>query len=92
MNGTGDKLVTTGRGDFINRPPKAGPIATVKFGSASVPIYLSESKGRKRYLIAHYRDGKRIRKAFSDLQVAKKEAQFVAQRIQSLSCHYTKHL
>ena len=61
----------------------------VKFGSASVPIYLSESKGRKRYLIAHYRDGKRLRRAFTDLVAAKKEALFVAQRIQSGMQHVT---
>jgi integrase len=54
-----------------------------------VPIYLSESKGRKRYFIAHYRDGKRIRKAFRDLAAAKKEALFVAQRIQSGMQHVT---
>jgi hypothetical protein len=86
MNGVGDKMVTNGKRDSNTRPRKggkAGPAATVKFGSASVPIYLSESKGRKRYFIAHYRDGKRIRKAFPDLAAAKKEALFVAQRIQS---------
>jgi hypothetical protein len=61
----------------------------VKFGSASVSIYLSESKGRKRYFIAHDRDGKQIRKAFPDLAAAKKEALFVAQRIQSGIQHVT---
>jgi integrase len=92
MNGAGDKMVTNGKADSKGRSRKggkAGPIATVKFGSASVPIYLSESKGRKRYFIAHYRDGKRIRKAFTDLAAAKKEAQFVAQRIQSGMQHVT---
>jgi hypothetical protein len=92
MNAAGDKLVTNGKGNPNDRSPKggkAGPIATVKFGSASVPIYLSESKGRKRYFIAHYRDGKRILKAFADLAAAKKEAQFVAQRIQSGMQHVT---
>ena len=46
---------------------KKGPHTTVKFGSASVPIHLSESKGRKRFIIAHYREGKRLRQTFSDL-------------------------
>ena len=55
----------------------------MKFGSAAVPIYLSDSNGRKRYFIAYYRDGKRLRQAFPDLAAAKKEATFVAQRIQS---------
>lgn len=61
----------------------------VKFGSASVPIYLSESKGRKRFIIAHYRDGKRLRQTFTDLAAAKKEAMFAAQRIQSGMQHVT---
>jgi integrase len=92
MNEAGDKLVTNGKGPpngTTGKRGKAGPYATVKFGSASVPIYLSESNGRKRYLIAHYRDGKRIRKAFPDLAAAKKEALFVAQRIQSGMQHVT---
>ena len=92
MNAAGDKMVTNDKG-IQNSPSrngrKARPTATVKFGSASVPIYLSESKGRKRYFIAHYRDGKRIRKAFPDLAAAKKEALFVAQRIQSGMQHVT---
>ncbi|MBM3863491.1 MAG: hypothetical protein FJ385_06005, partial [Verrucomicrobia bacterium] len=54
-----------------------------------MPIYLSESKGRKRYLIAHYREGKRMRRAFTDLAAARKEAMFVAQRIQSGLQHVT---
>ena len=61
----------------------------MKFGSASVPIYLSDSKGRVRYFITHYRDGKRLRQAFNDLAAAKKEAMFVAQRIQSGMQHVT---
>ena len=92
MNEAGDKLVTNGGATpngTTGKRGKAGPYATVKFGSASVPIYLSESNGRKRYLIAHYRDGKRIRKAFPDLAAAKKEALFVAQRIQSGMQHVT---
>ena len=92
MDEAGDKMVTNDKGTH-NSPSrkggKAGPAATVKFGSASVPIYLSESKGRKRYFISHYRDGKRIRKAFPDLAAAKKEALFVAQRIQSGMQHVT---
>jgi integrase len=92
MNAAGDKMVTNDDGtqnSSSRKSRKAGPAATVKFGSASVPIYLSESKGRKRYFIAHYRDGKRIRKAFPDLTAAKKEALFVAQRIQSGMQHVT---
>lgn len=92
MNAAGDKMVTNEKGvqcTPCRKGGKAGPTATVKFGSATVPIYLSESNGRKRYFIAHYRDGKRIRKAFPDLAAAKKEALFVAQRIQSGMQHVT---
>ena len=86
MNAAGDKMVTTGTATQNPRPRKGsnkGPCATVKFGSASVPIYLSESNGRKSFIISHYRDGKRLRQTFTDLAAAKKEAMFVAQRIQS---------
>ena len=92
MSAAGDKMVTTGRVSPNPRPRKGGnkgPCAKVKFGSASVPIYLSESKGRKRFIIAHYRDGKRLRQTFTDLAAAKKEAMFVAQRIQSGMQHVT---
>ena len=92
MNEAGDNLVTNGGATpngTAQKRGKAGPAATVKFGSASVSIYLSESKGRKRYFIAHDRDGKQIRKAFPDLAAAKKEALFVAQRIQSGIQHVT---
>ena len=54
-----------------------------------MPIYLLESKGRRRLILAHYRDGKRIRQSFTDLTAAKKEALFVAQRIQSGMQHVT---
>jgi len=74
MNAAGDKMVTTGTATPNSRPRKGGgkkvPHATVKFGSASVPIYLSESNGRRRFIIAHYRDGKRLRQTFTDLGCA----------------------
>jgi hypothetical protein len=93
MSAGGDKMVTTGAETSNPRPRKGGgkngPCATVKFGSASVPIYLSESTGRKRFILAYYRDGKRLRQSFSDLAAAKKEAMFVAQRIQSGMQHVT---
>jgi integrase len=93
MSAGGDKMVTTGAEASNPRPRKGGgkngPCATVKFGSASVPIYLSESTGRKRFILAYYRDGKRLRQSFSDLAAAKKEAMFVAQRIQSGMQHVT---
>ena len=92
MNAAGDQVVTNGNGTSNPRPRKdgkKGPHATVKFGSVSVPIYRSDSKGRVRYFISHYRDGKRMRQAFTDLAAAKMEAMFVAQRIQSGTQHVT---
>jgi hypothetical protein len=87
MNEAGDKMVTT---QETAKPPlphkgtgKRGPCATVKFGSAVVPIYRTESNGRVRFTLCYHRDGKRLRQIFQDLAAAKKEAQFVAQRIQS---------
>ncbi len=70
-------------GNRTRKKSQPGPCATVKFGSATVPIYRSESKGRIRFTLCYHRDGKRLRQAFSDLAAAKKEALFVAQRIQS---------
>jgi len=55
----------------------------MKSGSAAVPVYRMESGGRVRFAVAYYRDGKRLRQVFQTLDAAKKEAQLVAQRIQS---------
>jgi hypothetical protein len=54
-----------------------------------VPIYRTESKGRVRFTLSFYRDGRRMRKIFLTLDAAKKEALFVAQRIQSGMQHVT---
>jgi integrase len=54
-----------------------------------VPIYQTESKGRVRYTLSFYRDGRRERKVFNSPEDAKKEALFVAQRIQSGMQHVT---
>jgi hypothetical protein len=43
------------------RKPSAGPAATVRHGSASVPIYRIISGTRTRFAISWYRDGKRLR-------------------------------
>jgi hypothetical protein len=48
-----------------------------------VPIYRTESKGLIRFTVSFYWEGRRMRKMFNDLNAAKKEALFVAQRIQS---------
>ncbi len=56
------------------RAKKVGPFLKVKSGSAVVPIYRTESKGRIRYTLSFYRDGRRMRKMFSSIDEAKKEA------------------
>ena len=90
MNEAGDKMATN-RGDSPPkvRSKKAGPYFKVKAGSAVVPIYRTACKGRLRYTLSFYRDGRRMRKMFTDLEDAKKEALFVAQRIQSGMQHVT---
>jgi hypothetical protein len=93
MNEAGDKMVTTQEKAQESRARKGGkrggPLTTVKFGSASVPIYLSQANGRTRYFLCYHRDGKRLRQAFADLKAAKKEALSVAQRIQAGMQHLT---
>ena len=97
MNEAGDKLVTNvGSGSAIRsksgrskRKKKQGPQLVVKVGSATVPIYRIESKGRVRFTVSFYREGRRVRKVFPTMDAAKKEAQFVAQRIQSGMQHVT---
>ncbi|MEY3898115.1 MAG: hypothetical protein RLZZ214_3636 [Verrucomicrobiota bacterium] len=97
MNEGGDKLVTNDGSDSAIRSKtkrfrgrkKQGPFLKVKAGSAVVPIYQTESKGRVRYTLSFYRDGRRERKAFSSPEEAKKEALFVAQRIQVGMQHVT---
>ncbi len=54
-----------------------------------VPIYQTESKGRVRYTLSFYRDGRRERKVFNTLEDTKREALFVAQRIQVGMQHVT---
>jgi hypothetical protein len=93
----GDKLVTNqqNKANFpvksrvSARKKKRGPHIVVKFGSAKVPVYKSDSGGRTRFVISHYRHGKRLRKCFTTLEAAKKEALLVAQQIQSGMQHVT---
>jgi hypothetical protein len=97
MNEGGDKLVTNDGSDSAIRSKtkrsrgrkKQVPFLKVKAGSAVVPIYQPESKGWVRYTLSFYRDGRRERKVFNSLEDAKKEAQFVAQRIQVGMQHVT---
>ncbi len=93
MDEAGDKMVTNYAGTPNINARKGGKdggaCARVKFGSATVPIYRSQSKGRTRYFVCYHRDGKRLRQTFADLAAAKKEAQLVAQRIQAGMQHVT---
>ncbi len=97
MEAPGDKMATTHAepSNTVSRPPvpKRGkhgkPVAMARFGSASVPIYRCDSGGRVRFALSHYRDGKRLRQFFTSLDAAKKEGQFVAQRIQGGMQHVT---
>ena len=90
MNEGGDKMATNREAKASkSRGRKSGPHAKVKAGSAVVPIYQSKSGDRVRYAVSFYRDGKRLRKMFASLDEAKKEALFVAQRIQVGMQHVT---
>ena len=67
------------------------PVATVKCGSASVPVYRCQSGKRVRFVISHYRDGRRLRRFFGTLDAARNEARLVAQRgcllVHARGCH-----
>jgi integrase len=90
MDEAGDKMATNrGNATPKRRSKKSGPFLKVKAGSAVVPIYRAESNGRVRFTLSFYRDGRRMRKMFNNLEDAKKEAMFVAQRIQSGMQHVT---
>jgi integrase len=93
MGAGGDKMATIAPGKTprkqSERGKQRGPFTTVKFGSAVVPIYETRSGGRVRYCLSYYRDGERLRQFFPDLEAAKREARFVAHRIQSGLQHVT---
>lgn len=71
------------------RRNKGKPAAIVKFGSAAVPIYQCRDGNSTRYILSYHRNGKRMRQSFCSLPAAKKEALFVAQRIQQGLQHVT---
>lgn len=54
----------------------------IRHQSASVPVYAGEVHGRTRYTIAYFIDGRRQRRMFTDLDDAKREAKFAAEKIQ----------
>jgi site-specific recombinase XerD len=61
----------------------------VKFGSAAILVYRTASGGRVRFTVSWYREGRRMRQVFGTLEEAKKEALFVARRIQLGMPHLT---
>jgi hypothetical protein len=83
----------TGTSDSPNSPKvhrkNAGPIATVRHGSAAIPVYRITSGTRTRFAISWYRDGKRMRQVFRTIEAAKKEALVVARQIQAGMQHLT---
>jgi integrase len=97
MEQVGDKMATNPgiesgthtKSKRSGKRKKPGPLSVVKSGSATVPIYRCDSGGRTRFAISYYREGKRLRQFFTTLDAAKKEALFVAQRIQSGMQHLT---
>ncbi len=98
MDEAGDKLATNPgfasatRSKSVaskRRSKKAGPFLKVKAGSAVVPIYRTESKGRIRFTLSFYRDGRRMRKMCNTLEDAKREALLVARQVQAGMQHVT---
>ncbi len=58
------------------------PVAVVKQGSAAVPVYRAQCRGKVRFTVAFYRHGRRERRTFGDLDSAKEEARRIALNIQ----------
>ena len=79
-----DKFLTNSdKGQQIGSKRKRGaPLCTVRQGSASVPIYSGPVNGKTRYTIAFYRNGQRVRRMFTKLEDAKREAKIAAANIQ----------
>ena len=64
------------------RRGRGKPATVVKQGSAAVPIYRQECRGRVRFTVAFYRNGRRERRTFGNLESAKDEARRIALNIQ----------
>ena len=80
-------LVDIGYSDMETAPPRrgkrgsGGPAFNVRLGSVSVPVYRTEGNGRLRFFVTFYRDGRRIRRSFTDAENAKAEARLMARKI-----------
>ena len=83
-----DKSVTNRGATSSQKKTGSGlgrPFATVRFGSASVPIYVGKVKGATRYTASFYLNGRRVRRTFSALEKAKQEARLIAQKLLGIS-------
>jgi integrase len=58
-----------------------GPAFAVKLGSVNVPVYRTEGNGRLRFFVTFYRDGRRVRRSFTNPEDAKTEARLMARKI-----------
>jgi hypothetical protein len=77
-----DKFLTNGSGEEPNGSRKKGaPHCVVRHHSVTVPIYAGLVACKTRYTISFYRDGKRTRRSYTDLEKAKKEAKLIAEKI-----------
>jgi len=77
-----DKYLTNGKNTAKAKQSPQGPHATIRHGSVTIPIYAGITGGKTRYTIAFHLDGRRHRRMFTDLDKAKKEAKFAAEKIQ----------
>ena len=77
-----DKFLTTQERDGLPPTVKREPFCVIRHQSATVPVYAGEVHGRTRYTIAYFIDGRRQRRMFTDLDDAKREAKFAAEKIQ----------
>jgi integrase len=78
-SGMQDKDTTT---PVRPRRDRGKPVAVVKQGSAAVPIYRGMCRKSVRFTVAFYRDGRRRRLTFGNLDAAKDEARRIALNIQ----------
>jgi integrase len=58
------------------------PVAVVRQGSTSVPIYKGTCRGVTRFTLSFYHNGIRRRRSFGKLDAAKEEARLIALKIQ----------
>jgi len=65
------------------RPTSKGPFHQVKVGQVVIPIYRSDVQGFPRFFVSYYEKGFRIRRSFTNLDEAKREARIAGERVVS---------